>query len=353
MSPETPALLRRYPGLAERLPWLSLGAWPTPVRRLARLGGGLGRELWLKDDGRSAPRYGGNKVRKLEPLLGAARAAGARSLLTAGGIGSNHTLAVGIYARELGLRAAAVVVPQPVTPHVRRSLEGLARLDVELHPCPARPLLPLYLARAARRAPPPVFTIGPGGSSPLGTLGYVSAGLELGEQIERGELPCPDAIVLALGSAGSAAGLALGLGLARVATEVIAVRVVERWLANEPLLRLLLARTRRLLAALGVRPERAAPLRIQGGVLGREYGAVTAAAAEAVARARELEGLELETTYTGKALAALLGGAVGGRRLLFWNTYNAMDLSWLYEGGAAGPLPEPIPRWLSRGSSRG
>jgi D-cysteine desulfhydrase len=341
-----PALLRRYPALGSRLPWLPLGSWPTPVRRLVRLGEELGVELWLKDDGQSAPRYGGNKVRKLEPLLGAARAASARTLLTAGGIGSNHVLAVGVYARELGLRAAAVLVPQPVTPSVQRTLDGLQRLEVTLHPCPNRPLVPLYLELAAARARPPVFRIGPGGSSPLGTLGYVSAGLELAEQIERGELPCPETILLALGSGGSAAGLSLGLALAGIPSQVIGVRVVERWLCNLPLLRILIARTRRLLARHGVvTPD--PRLEILEGELGERYGAVTPAGAAAVERALELEELRLETTYTGKALAGLIRLAAGRNRpLLFWNTYNAMDLDWLQSQPRAVPLPSAIARWL-------
>lgn len=352
MSPEPTALLRHHPELGLRLPWLPLGRWPTPVRQLSRLGEELGVELWLKDDGQSAPRYGGNKLRKLEPLLGAARALGARTLLTAGGIGSNHVLAVGIHARELGLRAAAVVVPQPVTPGVQRNLERLRRLKVALLPCPARPLVPLYLEQAAARLPGPVYRIGPGGSSPLGTLGYVSAGLELADQIERGELPCPETILLALGSGGTAAGLALGLALAGIPSRVIGVRVVEWWLCNQPLLRILLARTRHLLGALGVPgPGSRIRLAIQDGELGGGYGEVTPAASAAVEQASRLEGLALETTYTGKALAGAIRFArrAGGRRLLFWNTYNAMNLDWLESEPGDDPLPAAVAAWLARG----
>jgi D-cysteine desulfhydrase len=355
VSPQVPALLRRYPGLSERLPWRALGRWPTPVRRLERLGAALGLELWLKDDGASAPRYGGNKVRKLEPLLGAALAAGARTLLTAGGIGSNHALAVAVYARELGLGAGSVLCPQPLTPAVARTLARLARLGAALHPCSSRPLVPLQLELAARRSAAPVYRIGPGGSSPLGTLGYVSAGLELGEQIARGELPRPAAIVIALGSGGSATGLAVGLGLCGVQSEVVAVRVVERWLANAALCRILVARTRRLLARLGVTAPRPAPLSILGGELGRGYGAVTPEATAACRLALEEEGIALETTYTGKALAGLTrrAEAFRGRPVLFWNTYNTCDLGWIDELSSATPLPPRIAAWLEGGSERG
>lgn len=355
MGLEPATLLQRYPELARQLPWRALGDWPTPVRRLERLGAALGLELWLKDDGGSAPRYGGNKVRKLEPLLGAALAAGARTLLTAGGIGSNHALAVAVYARELGLAAGSVLCPQPPTPAVARTLARLVRLGAALHPCSSRPLVPLHLELAARRSATPVYRIGPGGSSPLGTLGYVSAGLELGEQIARGELPRPGAIVIALGSGGSAAGLAVGLGLGGVESEVVAIRVVERWLANTALARLLVARTRRLLSRLGVRSPPPARLSIQGGELGRSYGSVTPAATAACRLALEEEGIALETTYTGKALAGLArrADALRGQPVLFWNTYNTNDLGWIDELPPGAPLPERIAAWLAGGSELG
>jgi D-cysteine desulfhydrase len=321
------------------------------VRPLERLGRELGVELWLKDDGLCAPRYGGNKVRKLEPLLAAARTRGAQSVVTVGGIGSNHVLATAVHARALGLAARAVVVPQPPTSQVVRTLE-LARTLCDLVPCPTRALVPLYLARAARAAPQPAFVIGPGGSSPLGTLGCVSAGLELAAQIAARELPAPAAVFVALGSGGSAAGLALGLALAGLETPVVAVRVVERVLANRSLTRLLAWRAARLLRRSGAELPAAVPIRleVEHDEFGDEYGRPTPAARGAVERAAEAEGLALETTYTGKALAGLVRCAAQTahrQRLLFWNTHNARDLAELTAGSVgAPPLPEPIQRWL-------
>src|SRR4051812_6441451 len=89
---DSPALFRAFPELSGRIPWLPLGRFPTPVARLPGLVA-PSVELWIKHDDLSGTVYGGNKVRKLEFLLGEARARGARRLVTLGAIGSHHVLA--------------------------------------------------------------------------------------------------------------------------------------------------------------------------------------------------------------------------------------------------------------------
>ena len=120
-GPAMLALERRFPALVGRLSRCALASLPTPVHRLAELGRETGlSDLWIKRDDQTGRVYGGNKVRKLEWLLADALARGHRTVLTTGALGSNHALATTIYARELGLRTRLVLVPQPVTPHVRR-----------------------------------------------------------------------------------------------------------------------------------------------------------------------------------------------------------------------------------------
>jgi len=99
--------------------------------------------LWVKCDDRSGPLYGGNKPRKLEFLLGEARRRGRRSVLTFGGIGTHHGLATAICARQAGLRTILVLIPQPVTDHVRRNLLLDHAYGAELH------LVPSVIAAAA------------------------------------------------------------------------------------------------------------------------------------------------------------------------------------------------------------
>jgi D-cysteine desulfhydrase len=224
------ALERRFPALAGRLPRRALATLPTPVHRLAALGRDAGiAELWVKRDDRTGEPYGGNKVRKLEWLLADAIARGHRTVLTTGALGSNHALATTIYARAVGLRA---LLCDSATDHRARPADAL--LDhaygatihaVLLIAAARRRVIGLLLRGALGRDRP--YLVPTGGSSAVGTLGYVNAGLELAEQVRAGELPEPAAIVVPLGSGGTVAGLVAGLALAGLATRVIAIRVTD------------------------------------------------------------------------------------------------------------------------------
>src|ERR1700736_3422846 len=116
------AILQEVFGLPGPLPAAHIGSWPTAVERLPRLSEQLGAEIWIKRDDASAPLYGGNKVRKLELLLGEAQAGSSRSLVTIGGLGSHQVVATAVYGRELGLDTQAIVFPQAVTAFVRHNL---------------------------------------------------------------------------------------------------------------------------------------------------------------------------------------------------------------------------------------
>lgn len=346
-----PSFLDFFPHLQGKLPWLRLGTWPTPVSLLPGLSRLTGQEVFVKRDDLSGARYGGNKVRKLEPLLAGVLASGGREVLTAGGLGSNHVVACGLYARDLGLKRTAVVFPQPVTRHVLHTLSLMQALGVELVPCPARPLLPAVMARALLLRGRETCLLMPGGSTPLGTLGFVAGALELRAQIEAGLLPCPDDIIVPLGSGGTMAGLMVGCSIAGLRCRILGVRVVERWLTNLTMVRMLCMRTVNVLHRLGAR-WRGVPIAVhlEHGQLGDRYGQATPEARQAVALARDLDGLELETTYTGKAMAGLLAHARGqgkGRRLLFWNTWNSRDTRPLLGTSVPRRVPASIRRWLS------
>jgi D-cysteine desulfhydrase len=346
-----PALFRAFPSLAGRVPWLPLGRFPTRVHRLE----GLvppSVELWVKREDESGGPYGGNKVRKLEFLLGEARARAARRLVTLGAIGSHHVLATAIYGARAGFLVDAVVFPQPLTDHVRRQLLADVAAGASLFSTGGYLGVPLSVWR--RRRGDGVYWVPPGGSSPLGTLGYVSAGLELQEQIAAGELPAPDVVYLALGSCGTAAGLILGLAGTPArpapATEIVAVRVVDRLVSNGRATRRLADRTAALLVSHGeqwfnrcARPS----LRIDHRWFGGAYGRPTPAGAAAVARAAAC-GLELEPTYTGKTMAALLAdaeaGRLDGKRVLFLHSFSSVDLGPLVAGARIDALPPRLRR---------
>jgi D-cysteine desulfhydrase len=331
------ALERRFPVLAGRLPRRALASLPTPVHRLAALGRDAGlADLWIKRDDQTGELYGGNKVRKLEWLLADALARGHRTVLTTGALGSNHALATTIYARASGLRVLLVLIPQPITPHVRRTLLLDHAYGAVIHAVPsigaARRRVLGLLARGMVTGDRP-YLVPTGGSSTIGTLGYVNAGLELGEQVAAGEVPEPAAVVVPLGSGGTVAGLVAGLKLAGLATRVIAVRVTDllppspRFLARLATRALaVLARLGAELPPIGITPDEVV---VRSDWLGGGYGAVTPEGIDAQRRFAATEGLTVETTYGAKALA---GALVLGhewpwrdRPLLFWHTYSSAD----------------------------
>ena len=343
------AFFRRFPRAKGALPWLALGQFPTRVCAAPRLGADLGLDLWVKRDDETATGYGGNKVRKLEPALGEALARGARRVLTVGGLGSNQVVAAAYYARRLGLECEALLVSQPDSPLVRANLRAALALGARLHPAPRWSDWPAALAGLLAAFGRDAYVLGPGASTPMGTVGYVAAALELEEQVARGECPEPAVIFVALGSGGTVAGLLLGLAQTRLRTRVVAVRVVSPTLASGPATLVLAWRTGRLLVSFGadVRPLEAARLEVVGDFVGAGYGSPTPGGVAAVARAADREGLRLETTYTGKALAALVARAPRRRGpVLFWNTFAAADLAELARGGPATAVPPSLERYV-------
>jgi 1-aminocyclopropane-1-carboxylate deaminase/D-cysteine desulfhydrase-like pyridoxal-dependent ACC family enzyme len=357
---DAPALFRAFPALAGRVPWTPLGSFPTRVERIHGLTP-PSVELWVKRDDESGAAYGGNKVRKLEFLLAEARARGASRLVTLGGIGSHHVLATAIYGKQAGFAVDAVVFPQPVNEHVREQMLADLAVGATLHPTRGYLGVPwrVWWKRRGRDA----AWITSGGSSPIGSLGYVSAGLEILEQIGRGELPRPDIVYVALGSCGTAAGLLIGLcGAPSLPApspppRVVGVRVVDRAVSNARATRRLAARTAALLAKRGEQwfnHLSLPPFSVEHRFFGGAYGRATPAADDAVARARAA-GLTLEPTYTGKAMAALLDaaarGELDGKRVLFLHTYSSVDLAPLVaRGPGASALPAPLRRHFDGGA---
>ena len=236
-KPEVLPLLEDYPRLAERLSHVSLGRFPTPVEKLEGVGSALGLDrLYIKRDDLSGDVYGGNKVRKLELLLGDALRRNAKEVITFGFAGSNHALATALYAGRLGLGSTSLLLPQVNAHYVRRNLLASHYFKADLRHYENRTLLGLGLLRKllGGRVRQGTFprVIPAGGSCPLGVCGYVNAALELRRQILGGEMPEPDLIYVPLGSMGTAVGLTLGLKAADLKCRVVAVRVIGERSAN-------------------------------------------------------------------------------------------------------------------------
>lgn len=322
-------LFALYPSLEPTLPRVPLCRLPTGVERAEKIEGEAGTgPLYVKRDDQSAPEYGGNKARKLEWVLGCAQQRGATRVMTFGGLGTNHGFATAFYAARLGIACELVLVDQPLTDAVRRRLLLQQAAGARLFYGRNIPQTALVaLARLARH--PRTRIIPAGGSSTWGTLGFVNAGLELAQQIEAGQVPEPARLYVACGTGGTAVGLALGLALARLRTQVVAVLVTDILAPSRSHLLRLGRRTLALLRRAGAEiGDSAFELRIDldHGFVGSGYGHPTPAGVSAVRWAEQLGDLRLDGTYTGKALAALLARERGrDEPVLFWNSYAARD----------------------------
>jgi D-cysteine desulfhydrase len=332
-----PELFRAMPGAADALAWMPLGAYPTPVERVHGL---LPNsvELWVKREDQSSEAYGGNKVRKLEFLLGDARARGRGRLATFGGTGSHHVLATAIHGAANGFDVEATLFPQPLDDHVKDLLlaDRATGADVRMVSSLPRVLGPML---RVRRRPDTVWLAG-GGSSALGTLGWVSGGHEIQAQVREGVMPPPDVVYAAMGSGGTIAGLHCGLRGPRP-PELVGVRVVGGAFSGGIATRILARAVQRLLEPYGPLRGETPSLRVDARHLGRGYGYPTEASRAAV-RLAASHGLALDPIYTGKVMAALLddarAGLLAGRRVLFLHSYS-------HDGWRCTPSPAHSPEW--------
>jgi len=375
-------LFELFSRVEARVPRVALGVFPTPVAPLDSVAHALGAEAgraWVKRDDISAPAYGGNKVRTLEMLFGEARSLGYARVISTGAYGSNHALATAIHAPRVGLEPGALLFPQPISRAAFVNLRALVASEATVRGLAHWSLLPFGMRLARFRAERAPYVMVPGGATPLGALGYVSAGLELGRQIERGELPLPRRVIVGVGSTCTSAGLLLGFALAghfRVGFEpstvprLSSVRVTPWPVTSRLRILALAARASRLLHRLS---EGQAPLfdaaslganfEVDGRFLGSGYGEPSAGGREAEALWRKLGLFELDSTYSAKAAARVVFGLRANEPgpTLFWSTKSSVPLpSHVAQGAppkeeravrsAAGGkhIPSRMSAWLFR-----
>jgi 1-aminocyclopropane-1-carboxylate deaminase/D-cysteine desulfhydrase-like pyridoxal-dependent ACC family enzyme len=294
-----------------------LGDWPTPLERAGALGGAVGvAELSVKREDRSSTRYGGNKVRALEFLL--AGSPPGTAFVTVGGTGSTHCLATAVHAASVAGQAVLAQFPQPETPSSRAVASACQARAAVVVRARTRGLLPLAVLDAWHRA----GALGPrrwipgGGAHPRAVAGHLIAGLELASQVGAP----PDAIVLPLGTGGTAAGLELAVAALGWPTRVVGVRVAPMFVANAWRTTWLAYAARRLLAHRGVPLPAPRSVDIVDG-LGKGYGHQTPEG-EAAGRLAAEHGLTLDSTYGAKAFAFLMRRAARNvRRVIFWHTF--------------------------------
>lgn len=317
---------------------LILAHLPTPLVSPRRLGDRLGIDLWVKRDDATGGAESGNKVRKLEYLLADAVARGADTVITCGGIQSNHARATALCAASLGMRAVLFLRTADVRAGAELAgnvlLDRLAGAEIRLitpTQYSARNALMDEAAAELTEAGRVPYVIPEGGSNGLGALGYVEAMREVRRQLDTGLAGgAPfDAIVHACGSGGTAAGVALGASKYGVATEVRPMAVCDDAATFDAIIRRIIDDARSRDASL----DAPAKLLVDDRAKGPAYAVSTPEQRARIVEAARLSGLVLDPVYTGKAFSGLWdqceSGDLGGKRVLF-----------LHTGGLAGLLAQ-------------
>jgi 1-aminocyclopropane-1-carboxylate deaminase/D-cysteine desulfhydrase-like pyridoxal-dependent ACC family enzyme len=313
-----------------RLPTFPFAPQPSPVEPLLRLSAALGGgpRLLVKRDDAIAFAFGGNKVRKLALVAARAQAEGADTLITAGAVQSNHARVTAAAAAKLGMRAVLVVNGGPSPrPAANALLDALLGAEVVYVPTrEERAPKMREIAERERRAGRRPFEIPVGASTPLGALGFVNAVAELLDQ-----MPAPDVIVHATSSGGTQAGLVAACRLLGLSTRILGISADDEasWLQLQ-----VQGIVGGIAGLLDVDPgvlARGRPIEIDDRFVGDGYGIETEASREAIALAARTEGIFLDPTYTGKAMAGLIAYLrqrrfTEGQTVLFWHTGGQVGL---------------------------
>lgn len=322
------------------LPRRDLFEGPTPIQRLHRIEAALGSSLndvriYAKRDDLMSLGGGGNKLRKLEFLLGDAKAAGADTIIATGGRQSNFARLAAAAAARLGLACELVLARMVPREGDEYDRNGNVLLDdlfgARIHDLPTGVDSTRFAeARAAELslAGRIAYVATLGGSSPVGSVGYAAGALEIQAQSNDLDIDFA-AVVVPNGSSGTQAGLvagyrALGLDTTRVQSHSVLAPAAGALAAT-------VEKANAVLTLLGFGPSVSSDdVRISGSQLGAGYGVSTPAMVEAVRLMAGQEGLLLDPVYGGKAFAGLLADISAGR-------YKAGDnLLFIMTGGSPG-----------------
>ncbi|MFQ6672986.1 MAG: 1-aminocyclopropane-1-carboxylate deaminase/D-cysteine desulfhydrase [Candidatus Tectimicrobiota bacterium] len=307
-------------------PRLPLARTPTPIERLPRLSDRLGVELFVKRDDLTGFLTSGNKVRKLEFLVAEAQAAGCDTLVTCGALQSNHARATAVVARRLGMESVLVLRGEPPEGYPGNLL--IARMvGARIRPMkpeawPQRAAIMEEVAAELRAAGSRPYLIPEGGSNALGACGYVQWVAEVMAQCEDEGLAF-DAVVHAVGSGGTSAGLLMGQARYGFRPTVVGIPVCEDAATFHRIIGAILEEAA---DRFGWQVAGAADaMELVDGYVGEGYGKNRAVEWSAVLDVARTEGLVLDPVYTGKAFFGLLRELEAtpgrfGRRLLFVHT---------------------------------
>lgn len=320
--------------MLEKFPRVNLAHLPTPLEHLPRLSDHLGGpQIWIKRDDCTGLASGGNKTRKLEFSMAAALDEGADTIVTVGAVQSNHVRQTAAAAAKLGLACEVLLehrVTDPSEPYAKsgnvfldkifganlREYRGGTDFDAAMN----------VVADEVRSAGGKPYLIPGGASNTVGALGYVNCALELLDQAQQQRLSI-DHLITATGSAGTQAGLAVGLKASGSDLPMLGIGVNAPRDAQEDKVYQLAAETAEYIGKAGVVDR--SDIVANCDYVGTGYGVPTDSMNEAVLLLARLEGLLFDPVYSGKALAGMIDlirtGSFG----------NASNIVFLHTGGSA------------------
>ena len=276
----------------------------TPLHRLDNLSKRFGREIYIKRDDMTPLAMGGNKLRKLEFLMADALAKNAKIIVTAGAIQSNHVRQTAAVAAMYGLECVALL-ENPIQSNDTNFLHNGNKLLTDLFGArcvmcdeltdPQAQMEELITSQSLRDA----YIVPVGGSNALGALGYIQCAVEIaGQKPENIEF---DKVIVASGSAGTHAGLAIGLKELLPRSQVIGVTVSRKQQDQAPKVEKLQNELAQLLAL-----NQVPNVILWDSFFAPMYGMPNQQGLAAIALLAQQEGILLDPVYTGKAMAGLI-----------------------------------------------
>jgi D-cysteine desulfhydrase family pyridoxal phosphate-dependent enzyme len=305
----------------KNLPRIQIAHLPTPIEELPRLSAHLGGpKLWVKRDDQTGLAFGGNKTRKLEYLMADAQAQGAKTVITAGAVQSNHCRQTAAAAARLGLDCILVLAgEQPQKASANFLLDQLVGAEFAwAEDFSTRDAVLQETFEEAKQEDRQPYLVPYGGSSPIGAAGYVYAIRELLEQDLR-----PDWIIFPSSSGGTQAGMVLGAEIFGFAGRVLGISVDEPLDVLQTRVAVLASETAECLGAPAT--FEVDQIHVNADYTGDGYGILNSLDTEAVQLFAKWEGLLLDPVYTGRAAGGMIdlirkGVFSSQETVLFWHT---------------------------------